>query len=116
MQKRNEEGLYRSPVFLEAFLEFSSTQHCACGTLEDQRKTDSGPRDGEVGGISRTGLSHSRQQGERWVEGAQVGLPWSGERHSWGEKDNQARKGFGADYRARRTELVSWGSGSQSSF
>lgn len=39
MQKRSGEGLYRSQVFLEALLEFSSAQHCIHGSLEVQRNT-----------------------------------------------------------------------------
>lgn len=39
MQKRSGEGLCRSRVFLEAFLDFSSAQHCICGSLEVQRNT-----------------------------------------------------------------------------
>lgn len=37
MQKRRGEGLYRSQVFLEAFLEFSSAQHYIHGSLDVQR-------------------------------------------------------------------------------
>lgn len=115
MQKRNGEGLYCSQIFLEAFLDFSSPQHCTHGNLEGQKKTKSGQRVREVGNISKAG-DHKKTDGCGVGRGTQAGLQWGRGRHSWEEKDNQARKGLGADSRARRTELISWGSGSQRSF
>lgn len=75
MQKRNGEGFYHSQVFLEAFLDFSSTQHCTHGNIEGQKKTESGQRVREVGGISK--LSCRRQQEERWVRGLQRHPGWA---------------------------------------
>lgn len=77
MQNRNGEGLYRSQVFLEAFLDFSSTQHCTRRNLEGQKKTESGQKVREVGDISKARLSCRRQQEERWVQGLQRHPGWA---------------------------------------
>ena len=58
-------------------------------------------------GQDRVAGDSKRSDGCSVCGDAQAGLHG---RHRWGE-DNEAQKGFGADYRGRRAELMLWGSG-----
>lgn len=94
-QKRSGEGLYCNQVFLEAFLEFSSTQYCTHGSLDSQSKTVFWPGGWEKRGVHLgQGELQDTARGRREAVFTEVhSLGYGG--HAAGKRSRTTRSGRG---------------------